>query len=112
MQEWSARSAAKSTGRDEMNEQIDTGDYVKHEPSGEHWVVACVDGEYLHWCGWPEGDAKLADCTLLQKATPEQRLKLLKELAEMMNIDCHRKRHALATLEAMAAAPGEQAEKA
>jgi len=80
-----------------MDGIIDTGDYVHHKPSDEHWVVACVDGEYLHWCGWPEGDAKLSDCTLIRKATPEERQKLLKDLASIPD-DCHRKRHALYTL--------------
>ena len=80
-----------------MNDTIDTGDWVVHCPSGEHWVVACVDGEYLHWCGWPEGDAKLSDCVLTKKASSEYRLKLLNEIASMSG-DCHRKRHAIATL--------------
>lgn len=81
-----------------MSERIDTGDSVKHGPTGEIWLVACVDGDRLHWCGWPEGEAMLSDCTLVRKATPEERRKLLKEIASM-NSDCHRKRHAMRTLE-------------
>jgi hypothetical protein len=81
-----------------MSDTIDTGDAVKHGPSGETWVVACVDGEYLHWCGWPEGDARLSDCTLVRKASVESRRKLLEDIASMHD-DCHRKRHAAATLE-------------
>ncbi len=64
---------------------IDTADHVLHGPSGETWVVAYVDGDRLAWCGWPEGEAKLADCTLLKKATTAQRDKLLLELADCTN---------------------------
>ena len=62
---------------------IDTADHVLHGPSGETWVVAYVEGDRLAWCGWPEGEASLADCTLVKKATPEQREKLLWELADL-----------------------------
>lgn len=72
---------------------IDTGDEVLHVPTGEHWIVACVYGEYLSWCGWPEGFADLSDCTLVRKATPEQRVKLLQEMAAMRSDD-HRKHYA------------------
>lgn len=67
--------------------QIDTGDYVKHGPTGESWVVAYVQGDRLAWCGWPEGEAKLADCTLEQKATPERRDELLREMAALTGDD-------------------------
>ena len=60
---------------------IDTADHVRHGPSGESWVVAYVRGDRLAWCGWPQGEAALADCTLTKKATPEQRIKLLREMA-------------------------------
>lgn len=76
---------------------IDTGDLVRHMPSGETWVVAYVKGEYLAWCGWPEGEAKLADCELLEKATPEYRDKLLKQMAAMSGDDA-RKRYAIQRL--------------
>lgn len=61
---------------------IDTGDVVRHRPTGEKWLVAYVRGDRLAWCGWPEGEAALSDCTLLCKATPEQRLKHLREIAQ------------------------------
>jgi hypothetical protein len=80
---------------------IDTGDYVLHVPSGEKWVVACVRGEYLSWMGWPEGMAKLADCELIEKATPESKARLLHELADNKTND-HRSRfarHMLAELQ-------------
>ncbi len=62
---------------------IDTGDYVKHGPTGESWVVAYVDGDRLAWCGWPPGEARLADCELIQKAVPGERDKLLHRMADM-----------------------------
>lgn len=72
---------------------IDTGDVVLHAPTGERWVVACVEGNQLSWCGWPEGWAKLEDCTLAEKATPGRRLELLHAMAKMHNND-HRRRFA------------------
>lgn len=61
---------------------IRTGDSVKHGPTGETWLVAYVDGDYLAWCGWPEGEAKLADCTLIKSCTDEQHENLLREIAD------------------------------
>jgi hypothetical protein len=73
---------------------IDTGDTVYHRPSKETWLVACVDGDRLSWCGWPEGTAMLADCDLVQKAAPGEKEKLLRTLADMNNQDDHRCRFA------------------
>ena len=78
---------------------IDTGDVVYHAPSKERWTVACVDGDRLSWCGWPDGEAALDDCTLVKKATQEERLGVLNALASMSS-SCHRKNHAQATLDA------------
>ena len=76
---------------------IDTGDTVKHGPTGETWVVAYVQGEWLAWCGWPEGEARLSDCTLVTAATDEYREKLLREIADMPTDDARRRyaRHRL-----------------
>ena len=60
---------------------IRTGDTVLHKPSGEKWLVAYVQGEYLAWCGWPEGEAKLADCELVRACTDEQHWKSVREIA-------------------------------
>ena len=76
--------------------EIDTGDSVHHTPTGEDWVVAYVRGDRLAWCGWPEGEAALSDCTMVTKATPEWRDKLLREMAE--NTDGARGRYARAVL--------------
>ena len=66
---------------------IDTGDFVRHEPTGEDWVVAYVRGDRLAWCGWPPGEAALADCVLTKKATPAARDKLLHEMAATGSAD-------------------------
>lgn len=66
---------------------IDTADHVLHGPTGEEWVVAYVIGDRLAWCGWPPGQAALADCTLKKKATDEEREKLLREMAESSGSD-------------------------
>lgn len=77
---------------------IDTGDTVKHGPTGETWIVAYVRGEYLAWCGWPEGEARLSDCTLIEKAGAEDRERLLREMAAMPEDDA-RRRYARTALE-------------
>lgn len=59
---------------------IRCGDIVWHAPSGEEWVVAWADPETdeLSWCGWPNGVARLSDCTLAKAATDgESRATLL-----------------------------------
>jgi hypothetical protein len=61
---------------------IDTGDTVKHCPTGEKWLVAYVKDDKLAWCGWPEGEANLCDCELIEVATSDDRYKLLKEMAK------------------------------
>jgi hypothetical protein len=76
-----------------QTECIDTGDVVLHTPTGEEWLVACVRGDRLSWCGWPEGMADLADCTLVRKATAKERHSLLAEMAHIGDSD-HRGRYA------------------
>lgn len=70
---------------------IDTGDTVKHGPTGETWVVAYVQGDRLAWCGWPEGEARLADCTLVEHATTVKRDCLLREMAAMRGDDARQR---------------------
>lgn len=57
------------------------GDHVHHGPTGEDWVVAYVDGEHLGWCGWPAGEAKVADCTLTKACSDEKHLEWLRKCA-------------------------------
>lgn len=81
---------------------IDTADHVRHGPTGEEWVVAFVQGDRLAWCGWPEGLAALADCTLIRKATEAERVRLLRDMAESAGNDSRTRyaRHALETMRA------------
>jgi hypothetical protein len=62
-------------------ETIDTADHVKHGPSGEEWVVARATSTHVYPCGWPPSRGDMADCTLIKKATPGERDKLLEALA-------------------------------
>lgn len=82
-----------------MSDKIDTGDSVFHRPTGETWIVACVQDGRLSWVGWPEGTASVADCDLTERATPESRLKLLQDMAAMSQPD-HRQRYAARRLAA------------
>lgn len=54
--------------------RIRCGDHVHHTLSGEDWVVAWADYETgdLAWCGWPNGMARISDCTLIMAVTDEQ----------------------------------------
>lgn len=48
------------------------GDVVRHTPTNEKWVVACVEGNDLYWCGWLPGYAKVSDCVLVESATDDE----------------------------------------
>ncbi len=61
---------------------IDTGDTVLHRPTGEQWLVAGVEGDRLSWLGCPEGTASQVDCDLIRKASPEDRMMWLRDLAK------------------------------
>ncbi|WP_029002792.1 hypothetical protein [Azorhizobium doebereinerae] len=58
---------------------IRCGDHVHHTPSDETWVVAWADyaTNDLAWCGWPNGIARLSDCTLVKAATDDEHAELL-----------------------------------
>lgn len=57
------------------------GDHVLHHPTGETWVVAYVDGDYLAWCGWPEGEANLSDCTIVKRCSDDEHIQRLDDIA-------------------------------
>lgn len=59
-----------------------TGDAVRHQPSGENWVVAYADPStgYMSWLGYPEGRAKISDCVLIRATSDEAHHKWLAEL--------------------------------
>lgn len=85
-----------------MSGTIDTGDAVLHIPSGETWLVAYCDNGYVCCCGWPCSLAKVEDCQLKRKATPEKRMELLHKLAAMSGYEAlhdPRRLYALRTLE-------------
>ena len=64
--------------------RFDTGDIVKHEPTGEEWVVAfAAEGRGLCPCGWPETLANIEDCTLVKRATDKERHDLLVQMSSM-----------------------------
>lgn len=72
---------ATSGKNDTWKPTIETADHVLHRPSGETWLVSYVQDGYLSWCGWPEGRVPLADCELVWKATPDERIKLVAQMA-------------------------------
>jgi hypothetical protein len=76
------------------------GDTVKHGPTGETWLVAYVDGDRLAMCGWPFGEAKLSDCTLLKRASDVNHAAMLQRLADMQDKNDPRCIHARAALKA------------
>jgi hypothetical protein len=59
-----------------------TGDTVHHGPTGEEWIVAYADPAtgYMSWFGWPNGEAKICHCTLVEVASDEDHRKYLAEL--------------------------------
>ena len=71
-------------------EGIDTGDTVHHIPSDEEWYVAGVAGDLLYPVGWPPDPAKLSDCVLLEKATPERRYVFQVRLSQLPENDVRR----------------------
>lgn len=83
------------------------GDSVHHVPSGEDWILACDEEQYMgntdvRPMGWPETIARGSDCTLLEAATDSQRLDMLRRVAAMNTDGKHdgRKSRAAAQLEA------------
>lgn len=75
------------TPEDKIVAAIKTGDTVLHRPSGEKWLVAYADCGIVCPCGWPETIAKESDCQLLDSATEEERIDLLREMAEKHSHD-------------------------
>ena len=62
---------------------ISPNDIVRHEPSGEEWVVCGINHEtgYLIPCGYPfPSFGKISDCTLLQHMALPQTEKMREAL--------------------------------
>jgi peptidoglycan/LPS O-acetylase OafA/YrhL len=51
------------------------GDHVFHRPTGETWTIEYVKGDYLAWCGFPRGEARVADCDLVMACSDEEHAK-------------------------------------
>jgi PRTRC genetic system protein C len=66
---------------------IGIADHVRHQPSGEDWVVARVDGEHLWPAGWPRTRALLSDCLLVRKATDKERAEMSAALSRLPRED-------------------------
>lgn len=78
---------------------IDTGDTVLHRPTGEQWIVAYVNGDRLSACGWPDTIVPLADCELVHKARPGQRMDILQMMATSTGHRADYAREVLAALD-------------
>jgi hypothetical protein len=65
----------------DMGSEIDTGDAVYVEGLDETWLVAYCRNGYVTCCGWPESRVEVKHCTVKRKATPDQRIELLREMA-------------------------------
>jgi hypothetical protein len=76
------------------------GDVVKHGPTGEEWLVAYCDGDDLAWCGWPDGLARTADCTLVRASTDDEHFKWLRDVAKSTGRRARMAQAALSRLEA------------
>jgi hypothetical protein len=81
---------------------VRTGDTVRHEPSGEEWLVAYVEGTDLVPCGWPLTFAKVSDCKLVTACSDEESTALLNRMADMRDggdVRCRYARRKLGILE-------------
>lgn len=58
-----------------------SGDVVLYRPSGEKFVVAVTQGNYLMPCGWPETIVMISDCDLIEECSLEESLLSLRSLA-------------------------------
>lgn len=67
--------------------KIEIADIVKHHPTGEEWVVARVTETDVYPAGWPPSCAELRDCELVEKATPEQREKMIEDCRRLPRSD-------------------------
>ncbi len=82
----SEKVRAKQKAKDALFEPVTShfraGDRVKHAPSGETWILACdeIDGRVLP-AGWPETLAQAEHCTLVEAASDEKRLEMLRDVA-------------------------------
>jgi hypothetical protein len=64
---------------------VRAGDHVLHGPTGETWLVAWADPatDDLAWLGWPDGIARLSDCTRTKAASDEEHQQTLRSLKKL-----------------------------
>ncbi len=68
-------------------ETIDTADHVFHIPTGEVWVTAFVRNGKLACCGWPLSMEPIENFLVHKKASEDERMKLLEDMANMSEGD-------------------------
>ena len=59
----------------------DTGDAVRVPSIDEEWLVAFVEGGRLYCLGWPLSSVPVSECVVIERATPEQRQRILRDMA-------------------------------
>lgn len=69
---------------------IRAGDTVRHGPSGETWLVAAVHGVELAPAGWPEGIARIEDCTLVERCGDLEHVDMVERARRLPSPDCRR----------------------
>lgn len=80
------------------------GDVVSVKTINEKWVLACdeEDGEVI-CAGWPESRTPTSNVELVRAATDEQRLQMLRDVAQRRDASSTRERRAKRQLEALEA---------
>lgn len=66
------------------------GDSVRHEPTGEDWLVAYSEGEHLAPAGWPDSRALLSDCRVIRRCTDEEHAKAVAQWRKGTGYDSRR----------------------
>ena len=62
--------------------RIDTGDVVVLSTGGQYHVAYTEDGQ-VRLCTWPEKQVREEHCSLVKKASPNERLSLLHYMADL-----------------------------
>lgn len=63
------------------------GDVVKHQPTGETWVLACAERDEVYPCGWPETIAKEKDCILVEAGSEKDYREMLESWSDKSSYD-------------------------
>lgn len=84
------------------------GDVVKHRQSGEEWVLARVHNGYVYPAGWPACRTLAGNCDLVEAATDEQHVQMLRDVQNISGYDCRKGQQDNAMLAAREEAEGEE----